>query len=55
MYQALKYPWRMPRGSPHHVKVLNFAVAPMPSLEVLKGGMGGSRLQRHANAGIVDL
>lgn len=42
MYQALRYPWRMPRGSPRHVKVLNFAVALMPSLRAVWSALGGA-------------
>ncbi len=55
MFQAFKYPWRMPRGSPCHVKVLNFTVALMPFLNGLCNALGGNRLQRHANTEITDL
>lgn len=55
MYQAFKYPWRMPCGSPCHVKVLNFTVAMMLFLNGLCSALGGNRLQRHANTKITDL
>lgn len=55
MYQAFKYPWRMPCGSPCHVKVVNFTVALMPFLYWLCTALGGNRLQRHSNTKITDL
>lgn len=41
MFHAFRYPWRMPRGSPCHVKVLNFTVALMPFLSGLSSALGG--------------
>lgn len=55
MFQAFKYPQRMPRGFPCHVKVLNFTVATMPFLIGHYSALGGNRLQRHANTRITDL
>lgn len=55
MFQAFKYPWRMPRGSSCHVKVLSFTVALMPFLNGLCSALGGNRLQRDANTKITDL
>lgn len=54
VFQAFAYPWRMPRGTPCHGKVLNFSVALMPFLSgsvVLRG----NGLQRYANSEITDL
>lgn len=55
MYQAFRYPSRMPSSFLCHVKVLNFTVALMPSLSGLNSALGGNRLQRHANTKITDL
>lgn len=54
MFQAIKYPWRMPCGFPCHIKVLNFTVASMPFLIGLYTALGGNR-QRCANTKITDL
>ncbi len=52
MFQAFRYPWRMPRGSPCHVKVLSFTVALMPFLNGLCSALGGeqtTKIFKHKN------
>lgn len=43
MFQAFRYPWRMPRGFPCHVKVLSCTVALMPFLNGLCSALGGEQ------------
>lgn len=55
MFQAMKHPWRMPRGSPCHVKVLSFTVALMPFLNWLYSALGGEQTTKTFKQKITDL